>query len=173
VPVSPAAPPWGITFSAATGIRAAFPTDVLLADFDVRADLLLHDWLVTFGVRAAPFVLAMRGPYDDDAYDEAAIGLGLGRQLKLGGSVLALTGGASVVYVWVENDNLSISTERAQLRIAALARWSYPSKATVRFNATLDAEVSPTGLVNDYAGADLAPFPTVTLGLRLGTEVLL
>jgi hypothetical protein len=150
-----------------------FPTDVLIADFDVRADLAVNDWLVTFGVRAAPLVLAMRGPYDVDAYDEASVGLGLGRQLRRGRSVFALTGGASVAYVWVENDSLNLSAERAQLRLAAIARWSYPAGARVRFCATLDGEVSPTGLVNGFAGAGLARFPAFTAGFRLGAEVVL
>ena len=173
VPTPPLPPAWVLSFSASTGVRAVFPTDVLVAEFDVRADLALHDWLVTFRVRAAPLVLAMRGPYDEDAYDEAGVGLGLGRQLRLGRSVLELTGEANVTFIWLENDVLNLDAERAQARLAAVARWTYPVSHALRVNADVDGEISPTGLVNASAAPGLASLPVFTLGLRIGGEVLL
>jgi hypothetical protein len=170
---SPPPPVWGLTFSASTGLRALFPTDVVVAEFALRADVLVHDWLLTFGLRAAPVVVVMRGPYDDDAYDETAIGLGFGRQLRIDRSVVSLTGGANVAYVWVENDALGLSAERSQLRLAAVARWSFAIDRAVRLNVTLDGEASPTGLINGSAGPGLTAFPAFTLGLHLGGEVLL
>ena len=172
-PPAAALPSWELSFSASTGVRAAFPTDVLVADFDVRADLLVHSWLLTLRVRASPLVLAMRGTYDDDAYDEAAVGLGLGRQLRLGRSVLALTGESNVTYIWIESDALNLSMERAQLRLAAVARWGYPVGRGVRLHAAVEGEISPTGLVNGASEAGLAAFPAFTLGLCLGAEVVL
>jgi hypothetical protein len=43
----------------------------------------------------------------------------------------------------------------------------------IRLNATLDGEVSPTGLVNGSSAKGLAPFPAFAVGLGLGAEVLL
>ena len=134
---------------------------------------LVHSWLLTLRVRASPLVLAMRGTYDDDAYDEAAVGLGLGRQLRLGRSVLALTGESNVTYIWIESDALNLSMERAQLRLAAVARWGYPVGRGVRLHAAVEGEISPTGLVNGASEAGLAAFPAFTLGLCLGAEVVL
>ncbi len=172
-PAPPPPPDWGISVSASSGIRAAFPSDVLLTDFEVRADLLTHDWLVTIHVRAAPLVLAMPGTYDLDSFQETAFGLGFGRQIHLGRAVLAVTGSADVAYVWIESDPLNESSERAQLRLAAVARLGYPVSHAVRLNAAVDAELSPTGLVNGASDPGLPAYPAVTLGLRLGAEVML
>jgi hypothetical protein len=169
----PPPPEWGVSVSASTGVRAELPSDVLLSEFEVRADLQLHGWLVMVHVRAAPIVLALPGPYDVDAFQESVFGLGFGRQVKLGRAVLALTGVADVAYVWVENDALNLSSERAQLRIAAVARIGVPVSKAVRLNAALDADASPTEPIGGPSGAGLPAYPIVTFGLRVGAEVLL
>jgi hypothetical protein len=180
---SPASPPppepvrladAGLTFSLASGVRAEFPSRVLLQDFEVRADSLVHDWVVTVHVRAAPIVLAMPGIYDSDSFQEAGFGLGFGRQLRLGpASVLVVTGAADVTYVWIENDALDLSSERAQVRLAVVARAAHRVSRVARLFAALDGELSPTGLVSSSSPPGLLLYPTWSLGFRLGAEVLL
>jgi len=169
----PAPDPWAISVSASTGVRAAFPSNVLLGELDVRADLRIHTWLVTFGLRATPLTLVQRGPFDPDAYQETGLGLGLGRELSFGRSALAITGAASVMYIWLENDSLGESAEQAQLRLAAVARWGYQITHAVRLNAAVDGEIAPSGFVTGVTQPGLVAFPAFTVGGRLGVEVLL
>lgn len=176
-PVPPKAPPappeWDVSLSAATGVRGAFPSNVLLSDVEARVDVRVHASLLTLHVRAAPFVLAMSGPYDSDSFQETAFGLGAGHRFQLGRLAIAITGTADVAYVWIENDLLNASSERAQLRLGAVARLGYPLGRAVRLSAALDADVSPTDLLNGPAPAGLPPYPIFTVGVRLGVEVML
>jgi hypothetical protein len=163
----------GVTLSASTGARAAFPTNVVMADFDVRLDVAVHGWIVSVAMRAAPFSAPSRAAYDDDAYDETAFALGVGRELRTGRSALVLTGGPALTYMWMENDVLDVSSQRAQLRLAGVARWAFEMSPRLRLNVTFDGEVSPSGIINSHYVAGLAPYPAFTLGLHVGTEALL
>jgi hypothetical protein len=162
-----------ISVSAAAGLRAAFPTNVLMVDFELRADLVVHGWLVTLTMRAAPTAEPSRLPTDSDAYEEAAVGLGLGREVRFGSSAIDLGAGPNVTYVWMESDGMNLSAEELQLRLAGVARWGYTLSRHVRVNATLDGELAPSALIHTGYQAGLAPFPAVTVGLRLGAEVAL
>ncbi len=162
-----------ISLSASTGARAAFPTNVVMADFDVRVDIVLHRWVVSVGMRAAPFAAPSRAAYDDDAYDETALAIGFGREVAAGASSFVLTAGPSLTYMWMENDVLAVSTERAQLRLGGTVRWAYRLSPAVRINVTVDAEVAPSGLLTSGYPTGLAPFPAATFGLHVGTEAIL
>jgi hypothetical protein len=172
VRVPPPPPPWTLSLGALVGSRVVLPTDVLVGEFEVRADVTIDDWVATLSLRAAPFVMAMPAPYDIDSYQEAGVGLGLGRQLHAGRAVFVVGGAASVTYVWLESDVTDVSVERPQLRLAAVARAGYPIGHAVRLVAAVDAEISPTGLVSTTT-AGLPAFPSFTAGLRLGAEVVL
>jgi len=165
--------PGRVSVSASVGARVALPTNVLMADLEIRVDVLIHDWLITAGWRAAPVTLFTRGAYDDDAYDETAFSLGVGRELRAGRSAFGLTAGPSLTYIWMDNDVLNVSVERAQLRLAGVGRWSYSVSPGFRLNTTLDAEVAPSGILSTAHDPGLAPFPAISAGLRLGAEMAL
>ena len=166
-------PDWDVSLSAATGVRGAFPSNVLLSDVEARVDVRVHESLLTLHVRAAPFVLAMHGPYDSDSFQETAFGLGVGHRFQLARLTLSLTGTADVAYIWIENDALNASAERAQLRLGAVARAGYALGRRLRLNATLDGDISPTDLLNGPAPVGLPPYPIFTVGARFGVEVML
>jgi len=173
-PVIPSIAPFDVVsrldVGAAAGVRVGFPTNVVMADIEARADVFIHRWLVSVSMRAAPLSASSRLPADIDAYQETALALGLGRELRAGASAFDLTAGPNFTYIWMENDVQVVSTTQAQLRIAALARWGYPVSRHVRLNTTVDAEVAPSALINGTYLTGLAPFPAFTLGLRLGAE---
>jgi hypothetical protein len=139
----------------------------------VRADALVHEWLVTLSMRATPLALSPRLAWDDDAYDEAAVALGFGRELRVGRSAFDLTAGPNFTYIWMESDALNLSVEHAQLRVAGVARWGYAVSPHIRLNVTLDGEVAPSGIAHPGYEMGLAPYPAFTLGLRLGAEAAL
>jgi hypothetical protein len=172
-PPAPFDQPLRVSVGASTGARGGFPTNVVMADAEVRADLFVHGWIVDVSMRAAPVSLSSRLPYDDDAYAEAAGGLGFGRELRWGRSTLDLTGGANFTYIWMENDGLNLAIEHAQLRLAAVARCGYALSRRLRVHVALDGELAPSGLVSPAFPTGLAPFPAFTLGLRVGAEVVL
>jgi hypothetical protein len=162
-----------LSVSVASGARAGFPTKVVMADVELRADLFVHSWLVTLSMRATPLAVSPRLADDPDAYDETAIALCFGRELRAGRSAFDLTFGPNLTYIWMENDAANLSTEHAQLRLAAIARWGYGVTSRVRLNVTFDGELAPSGLSHPSYEMGLAPFPAVTLGLRVGAEVAL
>jgi hypothetical protein len=162
-----------IEVSASFGARAGFPTNVIMGDLEGRADVFVHEWLVTLNLRGALFSRSSRLADDLDAYQEAALGLGVGRELRIGRSAFALTAGPDVTYVWMESDALNLSTGHAQLRLAGVARYAYTVSSRVRLNGLLDMELAPTDLVHDDDPTSLAPFPIFTVGVRLGVEVAL
>jgi len=173
VPTPPADTLPHVFVSLAAGARAGFPTNVVMVDVELRADLLVHGWLVTLGMRATPLGASPRLADDPDGYAETAIALALGRELLVGRSAFDLSVGPNLTYIWMENDAANLSTEHAQLRLAALARWGYGVSRRVRLNMTIDGEIAPSGITHTDFEPGLAPFPAFTVGLRLGGEVAL
>jgi len=159
--------------SAAAGARWGLPTHVVMADFEARADLSVHHWLITLSGRLAPLSVSSRLAFDEDAYAEAAIGLGFGRELIFGRSSLELTVGPSFAYIWMESDAKNLAVEHAQLRFGATGRWAYPISRHFRGIVALDTELAPSGLSDTTAPAGLAPYPGFTVGLRFGVEAAL
>jgi hypothetical protein len=162
-----------VSVSAAGGVRGGLPTRVIMADFEVRADLAVHQWLINVSARVAPVSASSRLPIDEDAYNEASIALGIGRELRAGRSAFALTGGPGFTYIWMENDPLNIAVEHAQFRLGAAARWGYAVARRLRINVTLDAELAPSALGDQNVQPGLAPYPSFTAGFRIGAETVL
>ena len=162
-----------VSVSLASGVRAGFPTNVVMVDVELRADLFIHGWLVTMSMRATPLGISQRLQDDPDGYEETAIAFALGRELLVGRSAFDLTAGPNLTYIWMENDKANLDTEHAQLRLAALARWGYGVTRRVRLNVTVDGEIAPSGIARTDFEAGLAPFPAFTVGLRIGAEAAL
>jgi hypothetical protein len=173
-PGAPFDAPARVSVSFATGARVAVPTTAILAELELRADIVIHQWLLTVSLRAVPLAASNRIAFDGDDYEETALAFGVGREVRLGRSALQLTIGPCLAYTWMERDTPAlISGEYAQLRIGAVARWGYPISRSFRLNIAIDGEVVPRALVNDEYQSGLPPFPQFTTGLRIGGEVVL
>jgi len=162
-----------LSVSVASGVRGGFPTNVVMVDFELRADLFVHSWLVTIAMRAAPIGVSGRLKDDPDGYEETAIALAVGRELSFGRSSLDVVAGPNLTYIWMENDAANLEAEHAQLRLVALARWGVGVSRRLRVNATLDGEIAPSEFNHTTFEKGLAPFPEFTVGLRIGAELAL
>jgi hypothetical protein len=165
----------GLSVGFSTGIRAGLPTDVVMADAEMRADVSVQGWIILASVRYVPIAAAPGLTPDGDAYVETGLGLGIGRQAKWGRHSLDLTATPSLVFVTMETDS---PTEKeaglTQFRINAAARYGYALRKGWRFTVTLDSEVAPSSLVRpEYPDPALRPVPAWTAGLRLGATASL
>jgi len=165
--------PSRVTLSFATGARVGVPTTVLMAELELRADVVVHQWLLTLSLKADPIATSTHVPFDGDGYEETAIAFGVGREIRVGRSAFEITGGPGLAYTWMESDVPVISGEFAQVRVGAVVRWGYAVSSSFRFTVTVDGELVPRALVNDHYQAGLPAFPWFTSGLRLGGEVAL
>jgi hypothetical protein len=175
-PKPKAAPsPVGVAIGLSTGVRVGVPTDVAMWDTELRADVLLHHWMLLALIRYAPLAAVSGIALDTDAYDELGAGFGAGRRWAWAHSTLDLTASPSVVFVSMEKDSpAEVSGERAQLRVGATARYGYALGAGWRFTLTLDTEVAPSSLIMArYANPALPPLPAWTAGFRLGVAASL
>lgn len=170
-----AASPFGVFVGFGLGSRAGVPSKVVMADVELFADVVLHDWTIVASVRYAP-IAALPGPTaDGDQYEEAALGVGLGRELRWGRSSLDAIFIPTLVLVSMETDlPVEVSGTLASLRFDACARYGYSIGRTWRLNIALDTDVAPSGLVRpQYISPVLPPVPAWTLGLRFGASASL
>jgi hypothetical protein len=162
----------GATVGLELGGRVAGPTPVWMTEMELRGDLRVRNWLVMVSVRYAPLGASPGHiAFDDDSYNEMALGIGVGRRLAIGRSALDLGVMSSLVAINMEKDDPvdNVAASASQGRLAACARWSAPIGARVALVFTADGEVAPSALgggATVRAGL-LAP-PTWTFGLRLG-----
>jgi hypothetical protein len=170
VPEAPDPNHVGVFVGFAIGARAGLPTQVVMADVELFAHVVLHDWLILASVRYAP-IAAIRGlTADGDAYEEAGIGLGIGRRFHLERSSLDLSFVPTLVLVSMETDlPVEAFGTLADLRLDACARYGYSLSRSWTFNVALDTDVSPNGLVRpQLPNPGLVPVPAWTVGLRFG-----
>jgi hypothetical protein len=160
----------GVAIGLSTGIRAGVPTDVAMLDSELRADVLIHEWLLLALMRYAPLAAVSGIALDPDAYEEIGVGFGVGRELRWKKHTLDLTVSPSVVFVTIETDSpKEVEGELAQLRFNLGARYGYAVGAGWRFTLTLDTDVAPSSLIKArYPAPGLPPVPAWTTGFRLG-----
>jgi hypothetical protein len=165
----------GLELGFAVGIRVGVPTDVAMAELEMRVDLHVRDWIVLLGLRYAPVAAISSIAADADSYGEGALVLGVGRELRWGRSSLDLVASPTLAFVSMETDSpVEKSGSLAQLRLAGAARFGYAIGRDWRFTITLDSELAPGSLVKArYADPALPPLPAWTLGLRLGASARL
>jgi hypothetical protein len=85
------------------GARYGAPTPILMADLEVRADLVTRGWLLTTGLQYAPAGGSFGSLRSEtDSYRELAFGAGIGRHIRMGTSALDLSVGPSVVELIVQ-----------------------------------------------------------------------
>jgi hypothetical protein len=165
----------GVALGLSTGVRVGLPTDVIVWDSELRADVLLHDWSILAFMRYA-FLGAVSGiAADTDEYEEIGMGFGVGRELHWGRHTLDLSASPSVVFVNMESDGaVTKEGEGAQLRINAAARYGYGLGRGWRLTLTLDSEAAPSSLVKArYPEPGLPPLPAWTVGFQLGAAASL
>jgi hypothetical protein len=156
----------------ALGARGGVPTQVVMADVELFAQVVLSEWLILASVRYAPIAVAKGLTPDGDAYQEAGIGLGFGRRFHMDRSSIDLAFVPTLVLVSMETDlPAEAFGTLADLRIDASARYGYAlGKANRwRFNVALDTDISPNAVVRPQVPATgLLPVPAWTVGLRIG-----
>jgi hypothetical protein len=156
---------------AAIGARIGEPTGYQLFDLEARADAILRGWLVTLSFRYAPSL----GPDTSDfVFDEAVIGLGVGRRLSVGRGAIDLSvvpSFATMDLRWDQDDSDPQSQSHSAFLLGVSARWSTPLSGAWSFTVTADGDVAPFWLVHPSdLGADEPAFPSWTFGLRLGAS---
>jgi hypothetical protein len=169
-PPHPDADRVGVSVGFGLGARGGLPTQVIMADVELFAEVVLRDWLILASVRYAPIAVAKGLTPDGDAYQEAGIGLGFGRRFHLDRSSLDVAFVPTLVLVSMETDlPAEAFGTLSDLRLDACARYGYALGKRWRFNVTLDTDVSPNALVRPQLPAPgLLPVPAWTLGLRVG-----
>lgn len=171
----PAQPPptqFGLHASLTGGARVAFPTSIVMPDFEGAASVGAGDWIVCGVFRFAPVARAFDQSFGGYAYSEIALGLGGGRRFRLGRSTLELVASAEMVLMTEDGDApIEEGGAPAELRIALAAHYVFPWGKRVRPMLSVDGEIAPTSLAAPIrVGPDLPPLPTWTLGLHAGVQ---
>jgi hypothetical protein len=164
----------GLTVGVATGVRAGLPTQVAMADAELRVDLHVREWFVLASLRYAPIAASPRFLNNDgDTYSEIAVALGVGRTFRAGPSTFDLALVPSVAVLSMETSD-DVDQDLAELRIGGSGRWAYPIGGNWRFTVTLDSDLAPGAFAgSSRADPTLPPFPAWTMGLRVGAAASL
>jgi hypothetical protein len=162
----------GATIALQLGPRIAGPTPFWMTDVELRGDLRVRSWLVMVSVRYAPLGASPGHlAFDDDAYNEMALGIGVGRRFTVGRSALDLALMSSLVAINMEKDAPvdNIGASASQGRVSISARWSAAIGARTAIVLTTDAEVAPGALGGAVTVREGMPAPPAwTFGLRVG-----
>jgi hypothetical protein len=156
------------------GARLAEPTHVLVADFELRADFPVGRWILLAAARFAPFSVRVEGEVSHYAYDELALGAGVGRRFSFGPDVVDLSTMPTVVVA----DEEALLTgaggdpdSLAYLRWQLCARWLFARAGSWRLGTALDIDVAPTALDKPIVVAPLLPpIPTWTIGVHFAAS---
>jgi hypothetical protein len=160
----------GLVVGFALGARGGLPSRVLMADIELFAEVILRSWIVLATVRYAPIATLPGVTLDGDQYEEAALGLGVGRRFQWGPSSLDVSFVPTLAIVSMETDSpVEASGTVSDLRLDASGRYGYATGRNWRFQVTLDTDVAPDGLIRArHPSPTLPAVPAWTLGLRLG-----
>jgi hypothetical protein len=165
----------GVVVGFGLGGRGGLPSKVLMADIELFAEVLLRSWIILASVRYAPIATLPGVTLDGDQYEEAGLGLGLGRRLVWGRSSLDVAFVPTLAIVTMETDvPIESSGTVPDLRLDVCARYGYATGHGWRFNVALDTDVAPNGLIRAQHPSPMLPaVPAWTLGLRLGMSASL
>jgi hypothetical protein len=171
-PTEPApAEPSFFAISIAGGARLAEPTHVVMADLELRADAPIGRWIVLAAARFAPFGVRVEGAIAHYAYDELALGAGIGRRFSFGEDVVDLSTMPTIVIA----DEEALLTgaggadpdSLAYLRWNVCARWLFAHASSWRLGTALEVDVAPTALDEPIVVAPLIPpIPTWSVAVH-------
>jgi hypothetical protein len=172
IPAAPqatlAARPVRVDAGAIAGIRVGMPTRVLVADVELRADVLVEGWFLLAAVRYAPLGVRFANPtIPGYVYDEVVVSIGAGRRFGQPPFVLDAAIATSLAVMTEEGDvpdGTGGTTSGA--RIAANARLLF-GRSRARVAASVYTELAPVGAAPTVDPA-LPSLPTWTVGVGVG-----
>ncbi len=188
-PVAPAAPAAPIAaphlalwLGADAGGRTALPASVASADVAVHGDVLLDHWLFTIVVRDSVVGFAPAQGFDNDAFREVNVALGVGRRIEVGETAFDLIFAPAISamrFEWDFGPQGESAGEDVELSVNALARAALRISRGWALTLTVESELVPGNLTGAPAevpipagvpaGASLPPpFPAWTGGIRFG-----
>jgi hypothetical protein len=180
---NPVAPPrLALWLGADAGGRTALPASVASADVAVHGDVVLDHWLFTITVRDSVVGFAPAQGFDNDAFREVNVALGVGRRIEVGETAFDLIFAPAISAMRFEWDfgNLGESAgEDVELSVNALARAALRISKSWALTLTVESELVPGNLTGAPgrvpipagvpAGTSLPPsFPAWTGGIRFG-----
>jgi hypothetical protein len=160
------------------GGRTAAPATLATADLAV----LLDHWLFTVGVRDSPVGFAPGQGFDNDAFREVDVALGVGRRLTAGESSFDLIFAPAITAMrleWDYSNGVDSAGEDVELSLNVLARAALRLSSHWALTVTLESDLVPGNLTSAPAriqvpaglpaDSSLPPaFPAWTGGLRFG-----
>ncbi len=185
-PDAPAAPVpptrLSLWLGADAGGRTALPTSVASGDVAVHGDIVLDHWLFTIVVRDSVVGFAPAQGFDNDAFREVNVALGVGRRIEAGDTAFDLIFAPAISAMRLEWDFGSrgeSAGEDVELSVNALARAALRISRNWALTLTIESELVPGNLtgaparvpvpVDAPASAGLPPpFPAWTGGIRFG-----
>jgi len=164
------------------GGRTAVPASVAAADVAVHGDVLLDRWIFAVSVRYSPVGYAPAQGFDNDAFREVDVGLGVGRRITLGDTAFDLIAIPAITAMRLEWDfpgHLDSPGEDVELAINAQARVVVSLSKEWALTLTLESELVPGNLTPSPARIEVPagvpasaalppPFPAWTGGIRFG-----
>jgi hypothetical protein len=164
------------------GGRSALPATVAAADVAVHGDILLGHWLFTVVVRDSVVGFAPAQGFDNDAFREVNVALGVGRRVDAGEASFDLILAPALSAMRLEWDfpgDREAAGEDVELSVNALARVALSLSKNWALTLTLESELVPGNLTTSPgrievpagvpANAALPPdFPAWTGGFRIG-----
>jgi len=165
--------PFAVWLGLAAGGRVSQPLLLEMVDFEGRADVTVGVWSLFASLRYA--VAFTEGDDTASTYSEVDFGLGAGRQIALGATLLDVAFVPSLATMRFEDpdddDGVAHDGSVAEFRLGASVRWSVPVGRSWRVTLTADSDIAPEGLAHEVrVRAGTLPFPAWTGGLRLGAS---
>jgi hypothetical protein len=164
------------------GGRTAVPASVAAADVAAHADLLLGHWILGVSVRYTPVGYAPAQGFDDDAFREVDVGLGVGRRVTVGDTAFDFIAAPAITAMRLEWDfpgHPDTAGEDVEFAINAQARVAVSLSKDWALTLTLESELVPGNLTASPARIEVPvgvpasaavppPFPAWMGGIRLG-----
>jgi hypothetical protein len=175
-------PRLGLWLGIDAGGRTAIPATVAAGDVSVHGDIVLDHWLFTIAIRDAVVGFAPAQGFDNDAFREVNVALGVGRRFEVGETAFDLILAPAISAMRLEWDfpgDRETAGEDVEFSLNALARVALRLSTTWALTLTLESELVPGNLTASPgaieipagvpAGSSLPPsFPAWMCGLRFG-----
>jgi hypothetical protein len=164
------------------GGRTAVPASVAAVDVAVHGDILINHWLFTIALRDAVVGFAPAQQFDNDAFREVNVALGVGRRIEVGDAAFDLIVAPAISAMrleWDFSNEREAAGEDVEFCLNALARVALRLSKTWALTLTVESELVPGNLTSSPAsletpagvppGSSLPPpFPAWMGGIRFG-----